>query len=388
MTRIDMIVAKLQGGGAEHMALCLAAALARRGYGVRIVTGAGQDSSRVPRGVAVCGAFTLDGGTGAIRRLHAFARCFGGAERPDLVIAVQANMAIEAAFASLMVPVRIIGWEHNIPSRAVRGRIWRALRPLAYRRLAALVALHGSSADALRKVVRVPVSVIPNFLVAPVGEQRKSGLSVEALPEGRKIILAVGRLVPAKGFDNLIRAFAHLVASREDTLLVILGEGPERAALEGLVAAYGVQDRVILGGVTAPVSPFYVRADCFVLTSRWEGMPMVLLEAMAAGVPVVTTDFGPVVTDLVQHGEDGFVVAQDDMAGWCAAVSHCLDAGPEVTRMRAAARAKAALYHEDVVLDAWLQLIADVAPAPAPEQAPAGAAGPGAGPSAASPALR
>ena len=126
-------------------------------------------------------------------------------------------------------------------------------------------------------------------------------------PQSRFLIGAVGRLSDEKGFDLLIRSLGELAKMGEDVQLVILGEGGERANLEKLVAQLGLQDRVTLPGWQTDVRGYFEAMDAFALSSHREGLPNVLLEAMALEVPVVATRVNGV-PRLVQDGRNGFLV--------------------------------------------------------------------------------
>ena len=145
-------------------------------------------------------------------------------------------------------------------------------------------------------------------------EQYRRGLSVAeakrvlAVPPGRMLIGAVGRLSAEKGFDFLIRATARLVAAGHDLGLEIVGEGEERALLEALAAELGIADRLSLTGYCPDPRPIYEAMDLFVLSSLREGLPNVVLEAMALEVPVLATRVAGV-PRLIQDGVNGMLVS-------------------------------------------------------------------------------
>jgi glycosyltransferase involved in cell wall biosynthesis len=137
------------------------------------------------------------------------------------------------------------------------------------------------------------------------------------LPVERPLIGAIGRLSEEKGFDILLRAAAQLVRTGQDIGLVIAGEGRERAALGSLAQELGLADRVRLGGYCPDPRPLYEAFDVFALSSLREGLPNVLLEAMALEVPVVATRVAGV-PRLVRHEANGLLVepgSADDLAG-------------------------------------------------------------------------
>jgi glycosyltransferase involved in cell wall biosynthesis len=128
------------------------------------------------------------------------------------------------------------------------------------------------------------------------------------IPPGRWLVGAAGRLSAEKGFDLLIRCVDRLVRQGLDVGLVIVGKGEEDAALTRLVAELGLADRVRLAGYHADLRPFYEAMDAYALSSYSEGLPNVLLEAMALEVPVVATRVGGV-PRLIADGDNGLLVA-------------------------------------------------------------------------------
>ncbi len=140
---------------------------------------------------------------------------------------------------------------------------------------------------------------------------------------GRMLVGAVGRLHPEKAFDVLIRCAASLLEQGFDFELAIAGDGPERARLEALIRDGGHADRIRLLGHCTETLDLYQAMDVFVLSSMREGLPNVLLEAMALEVPVVATQVAGV-PRLVQHEENGLIVAPGDSAALADAVSKLL----------------------------------------------------------------
>jgi glycosyltransferase involved in cell wall biosynthesis len=170
----------------------------------------------------------------------------------------------------------------------------------------------------------------------PIGEPALSPVRLVA-PE-RKLLMAVGRLDVQKGFDVLLKTFVALAPRYPSWDLVILGEGPERAGLEQQVAAAGLQRRVWLPGRAGNVGDWYSRADLYVMSSRFEGFPNTLAEAMAHGCAAVSYDCDTGPREIIRHEYDGLLVTP---VGDVPALSLALDRlmRDDVERERMAARA-------------------------------------------------
>ncbi|WP_404370456.1 glycosyltransferase [Sphingomonas sp. MMS24-J45] len=156
--------------------------------------------------------------------------------------------------------------------------------------------------------------------------------------------LAIGRLAPQKNFPLLLDAFARI--AQPDDCLRILGEGPERAGLEAQAARLGIADRVSLPGHTDPLDIWLGQADAFVLSSDFEGVPAVVIEALAAGLPIVATDCCVSMADLLGHGTLGSLVPVGDAAALGAAMNAVASQEPaEIVAARRAAATRFTIEH-------------------------------------------
>jgi glycosyltransferase involved in cell wall biosynthesis len=178
---------------------------------------------------------------------------------------------------------------------------------------------------------------------------------------GRRF-LAIGRLAPQKDFGSLVAAFAR--TGRADDRLTILGEGPEHAALTAAIARHGLAGRVVLAGFHRDVAPWLAAADALILSSRYEGLPAAVLEAMAAGRPVIATDCCVAMRPLLDDGRHGILVPPGDIAALADAIAAFDPAGYDSD----AARAVAARHITDRVADRYLRLFRAVARMPAAVQ--------------------
>ena len=226
----------------------------------------------------------------------------------------------------------------------------RLLIPIAYRLPERVVAPSHGVSNALRQL-GLParkLSVIAN----PVGKQTDVTTSARVdFPQ--RFLLGVGRLEHQKGFDRLLRAFATI--DKSDIQLVILGHGTERAALVAMSQQLGIRSLVRLPGAVSDVEAWYRRADCFVLTSHYEGSPNVVVEAMANGCPVVSFDcpYGP--AEILEGGRSGILVPQDDIARLSDAIQRLVSDSTLRARLSEVGRERANAFSVEKIAPRWLR---------------------------------
>lgn len=206
----------------------------------------------------------------------------------------------------------------------------------------AIVAVSNGVADDLAVVAALPrnaIRTIYNPVVTPDLQARAFAPLDHPwfAPEAPPVILGVGRLAAQKDFSTLIRAFARIRAQRP-VRLMILGEGKKRAELEDLADSLGVRDDLALPGFEANPFAYMARASVFALSSLYEGLPGVLIQAMACGCPVVSTDCPSGPMEILQNGSHGPLVHVGDDAEMAKAIQAQLDAprNPERLKARAA----------------------------------------------------
>jgi len=298
----------------------------------------------------------LDALRRTFRRIRSLRRTLN-ALRPDIVIGLMTAVNVQTAVALTGRSTTLVLTEHNYPPRAPANRIWGALRWLVYRRADAVIALEQQGRDWLeRHTLSRHVETIPNAICWPLPRQEPIEDPQRGWPGGVRRLLAVGRLVPQKGFDRLLNAFhAASSASEERWHLTILGDGPERTALEEAIEQLGLVDAVTLAGRVGNPGDWFEAADLFVLSSRHEGFPGVLLEAMASGCAVLAVDCltGPAV--IVRHDVDGVLVDNEDGALRDGLIRLMIDA-PLRERLSTAAREVRYRFAEHRVLARWQSL--------------------------------
>jgi glycosyltransferase involved in cell wall biosynthesis len=247
-----------------------------------------------------------------------------------------------------------IGQDHvNLASyrRGLRAQI-RAV----YDKLDLLSTLTEDDAAAYRKLLkgRGRIEVFPNA-VPDVGGHRAA---LDA-----KVVIAAGRLARQKGFDRLLPAWAEVVKQHPDWELRIFGSGGERDSLQRQIEELGIQDSARLMGFTRQLHEEMSRASLYVLSSRQEGFPMVLLEAMGVGLPVVSVDCETGPRDIVREGVDGHVVPEEDTAALAAAMGRVMGDDAARKAYGAAALETAARYDAAEIAARWEERIAELSAA-------------------------
>ena len=289
-TRTVFVLPSFAGGGAERVVLNLAGALDRARFAPEVVVldGRGPLAASVPSGIPVHNLHrprlrqAMPALVGALRRLQ-----------PRAVVPTLGylNLALLAARSFLPTGTRIFPREANLPSVSIEALLSPALGRLAYRylypRADGVLCNARIVAEALTRECGVAPARI-HLIDNPIDVVRIRAAATPAIrADGAGLrFVAAGRLTHQKGFDRLIDLFATLAP---DAQLTILGDGPDRAALEARGVSRGVTARTSFAGFQALPWPFYAGADAFLLPSRWEGMPNAALEALACGTPVIAT---------------------------------------------------------------------------------------------------
>lgn len=229
----------------------------------------------------------------------------------------------------------------------------RRLKGLVSRRLSAHIAVGERAA----RLIEEMIGLEPNSVrTIHNGVPERADSPPPASPDGRPVIGSLGRLHEQKGYDVLIRALAEL----PDARAVIVGDGPDRPALEALAGQLGVADRLELVGWRDDAREWLASFDVFTLPSRYEGFPLSIVEAMLAGTPVVATDVGSV-PEAVLHGETGLLVRPDDPAELAEALRELLDDDERRRTLASAARERAReLFTSGAMVERYLDVYAEI----------------------------
>ncbi len=308
--RITCVIGTLGGGGAERVMTYLCAGLAARGHQVTLLT---LDSSvpdfytlaaSVTRVRVELPSFRAAGLLGGIPRLWKLTRAVHSTH-PDVVISF---MTISVLASCLLLRIPYIYADHLDIRHLAYSRKWKLLRNGLLRFAKTVTVL--SERD--RKFIALyhpgwKVSVVYNPALSCTGQK---GNTPSFMMPNKKYIVAIGRLVKQKGFDRLLEAWRRVCNQYEDWRLAIIGAGPDEQELKQLAEILDVQYSVDFVAPQQDLANVYNHAEFLAMTSRAEGFPLVLLEAMAAGLPAVSfACTGPDV--IIRDGEDGFLVKQN-----------------------------------------------------------------------------
>ena len=285
----------------------------------------------------------------AAREIRDLRRCLRET-RPRVVISFLGSTNVTAVLAARPLGLPVVISERNDPAIETLDDPWQYLRARCYR-WADVVTANS------RGVLRTMKVFVPESKLAYVPNPVRAHHGGPDPASRNPVILGVGRLVPQKAFDILLQAFAAGGRRLAGWSVEILGEGPLREELERLAEELGVRHRVVFHGYVDDPHAYYPRAGIFALPSRYEGMPNSLLEAMAAGLPVIVSDASPGPLEEVTDGTHGLVVPVDDAAALTAALTKLAgDAGMRGA-MGEACRTRSAEHALEHTLSVWQEVV-------------------------------
>ncbi len=272
-----------------------------------------------------------------LRALHRMA--------PGVVVSTLPGLHVAAARFSRR-GVATVGWEHQTFTRRSLVRRMRAHYP----KLDAITVLTERDADSYREALAgkaTPVVAIPNALA----ETPTIRADLDA-----KCVTAAGRYAPQKGFELLIEAFAIVARKHPDWQLRIYGNGPLRDSLQRQIHEAGLHQHILLMGRTDQLSEELARSSIFALSSRWEGFGLVIIEAMALGLPVVSFDcpYGP--ASIITDGVDGTLVPPEDVDALAKGIIDLIESPEKRHALGAVARQSATAYDIANIGQRWRDL--------------------------------
>lgn len=340
--KLCFFIYSLTLGGAERVAVTLANHWAAKGWQIVVITMASNQRDfytldpRIKR-IALNNALeSRNPGHALLNNLRRIYDLWAilRREQPDIAVSMMAGANIILAIAGRLSGISTVGSERVHPPAKPLGRLWELLRRKSYPLLDGMVAQTEASAGWLKanapsrriRVISNPVH-FPMKLDGPSVDPE----SLKATRACKHLLLAVGRLDYQKGFDFLLSAFARVFEKHNDWALVILGDGLLRGTLLKQANKLGIQEQVAMPGAVGNVGEWYSQADLYALTSRFEGFPNTLIEALAHGVASIAVDCDTGPSEILRDQVDGLLVPQDN----CDALVSALDRLMGDERLRA-----------------------------------------------------
>ena len=269
------------------------------------------------------------------------------ADRPDILHChlIPSNIIAKPLGALLGVPV-VINHDHTNDTRRAESRLLLALDRFSNRFASHIVAVSASCREFLITRESIPssdVTLVPNAIdlrrFSPAVARRDQARVELGLPASARVVAGVGRLNPQKNFSLFLDIAAQLAPRFSDLHFLLAGDGPEEKMLREKAAALGIADRVTFSGYVADTRLVYLAADVLLMPSRYEGLPMTLLEAMAMGLPVVASQLDGI-AEVIGDGREGFLVPSDDAALFVESTAALLQDAELSSRIAQNARAK------------------------------------------------
>jgi glycosyltransferase involved in cell wall biosynthesis len=361
--RITLVISSLECGGAQRAVSLMAQYWAAKDHDVTVITLSNESTDHFKLNERVK-RISLDmeqSSTGFgeairnnIRRVSALRSVLRGV-MPHLVVSFMDQINVLTLLASIDLGIPIIVSERIDPRVAPLRRSWSMLRHLFYRRARAVVVQTESvRAWATRLVAPTRVRVIPNAIDLKLAIEPPSSRQEE-----RKIV-AIGRLTEQKGFDLLLHAFAKVVAAKNEWTLEIVGDGPGREMLGEMVGKLAIGQHIRFVGTVSNPWELLKRASLFVLSSRYEGFPNAILEAMACGVAVISFDCPSGPREIIKDGVNGVLVPAGDVEELARAMEQLMTNDCERRRIAENGRRDVGRFTLDRIMSTWDQLTEEI----------------------------
>lgn len=309
-------ITSLSSGGAERVTTNLSNEWIKRGYEVTIVTIASKKDdfyelnskiNRIGLNLDNNSANPLQAIIANTKRIISIRKVLKKI-KPDFVIGMMPVSAVLTIIASMGLKNRIIACERNYPPMSELNRFWAKLRRITYPKAAVVTAQTSEIAKWIKDNIKARVvEVIPNPIVYPLPKNNPIIKPESIVAKEDLILLAVGELKKQKGFDLLISAFCALHEQFSEWKLVIIGDGKMKPTLENLINERKLQNKILLPGRAGNIADWYNRADIYVMSSRFEGFPNTLAEAMAHGCPVISYNCPTGPRDLIDNYHNGIL---------------------------------------------------------------------------------
>lgn len=364
---ITLVISSLDSGGAERVLTLIAEGFCKKGYQVTVITlsGKSRDFYKLPENIHRL-ALEIQNESPTVvhalwnnlNRLWVLRKAIKST-LPDVVISFMHKTNIRCLLALANTNYPVIVSEHIDPSLMSCGKIWGILRRLTYSYASTIVSVSDGVNNYFDWLPNSKKKVIYNPLVKI--ESIESEIQIKNWSENanpnKKWLIAMGRLTYQKGFDILISAFKHISSNYPDWQLVILGEGKLRPELENLIENLGLKNQVILPGRLSNPFPVLKQSNIFVLSSRFEGFGNVIIEAMACGLPVISTDCPSGPREIIRDGINGILVPNEDVESLATAMERLMSNEAERKKLAVRAPEVTQRFSLETIMEMWDEVI-------------------------------
>lgn len=344
-----VLLAYLHGfGGAEKQIVMLANAMADRGHDVTLISisadnncyklNEGVDYLSLPdrcKGILRIGSRYID--------IWKTLRCI----KPDITVNYWFQSAYMTAMMKKSVTGKVVYSERGDPGDREYSGVLGLIRRLTLPRIDAFVFQSNAAKGYFDKRVQARSVVIPNPVL----------INAEPCSESetrRKSIVTIGRLHPQKNQRLLIDAFAMVAKGMPDYSLEIYGDGDLKEELQQRIRDLGLSNRAFLKGTSTHIHKLIRDASLFVLSSNYEGLPNTLLEAMALGIPVISTDYKPGgVSEIIEHGRNGWIAKRGDAESLAALIAHAIENRSDSARVAEKGKVDVSKLAPNLVYGKW-----------------------------------
>jgi GalNAc-alpha-(1->4)-GalNAc-alpha-(1->3)-diNAcBac-PP-undecaprenol alpha-1,4-N-acetyl-D-galactosaminyltransferase len=364
---VTLVTSSLSCGGAERAVVLIAEGLIKKGHKVSLITTAGteKDFYKVPDGVYRIALNVAKDSPTLIHalwnNLYRFRVLRQAIEslQPDVVISFMYPTNVLTLLSLIKTAYPVIVSEQNDHTINPDQGWWGKLRRIAYPLADQVVSVSQGVDLCFEWLPKSKRTVIYNPL-QPIKDEKDKIILPEGADPNRKWAIAMGRLHYQKNFELLLSAFHKIADKHPDWQLLIFGEGKLRPKLEDIVENLGLTNQVLLPGITNTPISILKRSELFVLSSRFEGLPTVLFEALACGLPVISTDCPSGPREIIRDGIDGVLIPSEDISALAIAMDRLMCDEGERKRLAESAPEGSSRFNLDVITEKWEALLQEV----------------------------
>lgn len=361
--KITLVISSLSCGGAERVLTLMAQGFVARGHEVTAITLSDKTTdfyqlpsqcSRIALDIMGNSSGLIEAVKNNVKRIAVLRKAIHSTT-PSVVISFLRITNITTILALLGTKHPLIVTEHNDIQVLSYGTLWETMGRLTYPFCSSVVSVSQGVDRGFNSLPKKKRAIIYNPIV--VKDDGQSDLLPAEVDPNKNWLISMGRLSKQKGFDLLLQAFSQIAPKYSNWQLLILGEGKLRNQLEQMKDSLNLSTQVVFTGNVSNPFAILKQAKLFVMASRHEGFPMAHGEALACGLPVIATDCPSGPSEMVRHGIDGLLVANEDTRALATAIETLIS--NEQKRQRLAARASEVTerFGLETIVSKWETLI-------------------------------